>query len=394
MTGPLEDLRIAAFTHFLFGPACAQYLADMGARVTSVEDPRGGAWERRWAGGGTFVHGVSAFHALTHRNTRSLGLNLKTADGRSIAFKLLETADVLIENFRPGVMERLGLGYDDVHALNPRLIYASGTGYGTHGPSKDLPGQDLLIQAASGLASITGTAGQLPTPAGAAVVDQHAAALLAIGILTALHGRSKTGQGDHVEVAMLSAAIDLQQEPLVYYMNGGSVSRPTANLGSGFHEAPYGIYETTTGYVAISLSPMAAVSRALGHPAALDPYLDQSVAFERRDEIYAALSDLLGQRSTEELLPELRAHGVWCAQVNDYASLMKDPTVAYLAPFITVAHPTAGELKLVGSPLRFGSYMEPGPTAPPALGEQTNQILGELGYSSFEIERLRAQNII
>jgi crotonobetainyl-CoA:carnitine CoA-transferase CaiB-like acyl-CoA transferase len=394
VVGPLAGIRVVAFTQFLLGPACVQYLADMGADVITVEEPRTGAWERQWSGGGTFLNGVSVFYLLTHPNTRSLGLNLKSDHGKQIARRLLTTADVLVENFRPGVMDRLGLGYGDVHALNPRLLYASGSGYGSDGPYRDLPGQDLLLQALSGLASVTGSAEHPPTPTGSAIVDQHAAALLAIGILAALHERSKTGYGQRIELTMLDAALDLQREPLAYWMNGGLVKRPAGYVGSPYHEAPYGIYRTADGYIALSLSPIAAVSRALGNPEALKPYLTPSLALVQREEIGAALAALVEARPTGTLIPALREHGVWCAPVNDYESLMRDPGVLHLDPFIKVAHPTAGEVKLVRSPLRFAPDTSAEPTSPPLLGENTEEILKELGYNTSQIDVFVEQGAI
>src|SRR2546425_2536200 len=222
----LSDIRILSFTQGLLGPAAVQHLADMGASVIKIEPPGTGAFERSWAGADTFRNGVSVFFLLANRNQRSLTLNLKHAEGLAIARRLVERADVLVENFRPGVMDRLGLGYQDVRAINPRIIYASASGFGQQSPFRDLPGQDLIIQAMSGLAAATGRAGEPPTPVGAAVVDQHGASLLAMGILAALIQRGQAGEGQRVEVTMLEAAFDLQLEPLVYFMNGGKVQRP------------------------------------------------------------------------------------------------------------------------------------------------------------------------
>src|SRR5207248_138936 len=182
--------------------------------------------ERTWAGGDTFPNGVSAFYLLSHRNVRSLALNLKHAEGQEVARRLVAQTDVLVQNFRPGVMARFGLGYDDVKRINPGIIYASASGYGEDSPDRDLPGQDLLLQAVSGLAWATGRAGEMPMPAGAAVVDQHGAVLLAMGILAALLHRERTGEGQKVEATMVQSALDLQMEPLVYYMNNGMVKRP------------------------------------------------------------------------------------------------------------------------------------------------------------------------
>ena len=230
--GLLSGIRVVAFTQFLLGPVATQYLADMGADVIKVEAPGGGAWERSWAGGNTFVNGVSAFFLLSHRNVRSVALDLKSEAGREAVLRLISTADVVVENFRPSVMDRLGLGFEAVREIKPDIIYASASGYGPDGPNRDLPGQDMLLQAITGLAAATGRAETGPLAAGAPVVDQHAASLLAMGILAALVHRERAGSGQQIQVNMLEAALDLQLEPLTYHLNGGYLQRPALGMGS------------------------------------------------------------------------------------------------------------------------------------------------------------------
>ncbi|TMC90857.1 MAG: CoA transferase, partial [Chloroflexi bacterium] len=222
----LAGVRILAFTQFLLGPAACQYLSDMGADVIKVEPPGRGAWERNWAGAETYMNGVSAFFMLANRNLRSITLNLKSERGAEAARRLAARSDVVIENYRPGVLERLGLGYGRIREVNPGIIYASGSGYGSDGPYSHLPGQDLLLQAMSGLGANTGTESAGPTVAAAAIVDQHSASLLAMGILGALVHRERTGEGQRVEVVMVEAALDLQTEPVVYHLNGAHLRRP------------------------------------------------------------------------------------------------------------------------------------------------------------------------
>ena len=285
----LAGVRIVAFTQFLLGPAACQYLADMGADVIKIEPPGRGAWERNWSGAETYVGGVSAFFLLGNRNLRSVTLNLKSQGGVAVARRLAQQADVLVENYRPGVLDRMGLGYQDVLKLNPGIVYASGSGYGSDGPYKHLAGQDLLLQAMSGLGANTGTDEQGPTVAAAAVVDQHSASLLAMGILGALFHRARTGEGQKVELVMLQAALDLQTEPVVYHLNGANLQRPKTPIADTFHSVPYGFYATSDGHVAISMTPIKALSEVLGNPPELAPYLDPAIAFTKRDEIRAAL---------------------------------------------------------------------------------------------------------
>ncbi len=384
----LEGVRVVAFTQFLLGPAAAQYLADMGADVVKIEEPTKGPHERRWAGAGSFVNGVSTFFMLAHRNVRSLGLDLKHPQAREVVLDLCREADVALVNFRPGVMERLGFSYEDLSAQNPGLIYASASGYGSDSPFRDLPGQDLLLQATTGLAAVTGTAGGPPVAAGAAIVDQHGASLLAMGVLGALHQRFRTGRGQRVEVTMVQAGLDLQTEPLLYHLNGAPVERPSVPLASAFHEAPYGFYQVADGYVALSLSPIRTISEALGEPAQLEPYLDPSLAFSQREEIYRALSPLLREHTVAGLLELFRSHGIWCAPVNDYDAAMQDPLITHLQPVERIEHPEAGEVSLLRHPVSYSSGVSAVRHTPPGLGEQTRDVLTELGYEQARIDAL------
>lgn len=386
----LDGVKVVAFTQFLLGPAAAQYLADMGADVVKVEEPTNGPHERRWAGAGSFVGGVSTFFMLAHRNIRSVGVDLKHPDAREVVLDLCRDADVVLVNFRPGVMERLGLGYEDLSAENPDLIYAIASGYGADSPYRTLPGQDLLMQATTGLAAATGQGEGPPVAAGAAIVDQHGAALLAMGILGALHRRSVTGEGERVEVTMVQAGLDLQTEPLLYHLNGAVVERPSVPLASSFHEAPYGFYPVRDGYVALSLSPMRTISAALGSPPELDPYLDPADALSRREDIYKALCPLLSDFTVASLLELFRSHGIWCAPVNDYDAVVRDPAVEFLEPIERIDHPVAGQVSLLKHPVRYGSGVPTARRLPPALGQDTDEVLAEAGYDTARVRALQA----
>jgi crotonobetainyl-CoA:carnitine CoA-transferase CaiB-like acyl-CoA transferase len=390
----LEGVRILAFTQFLLGPAACQYLADMGADVIKIEPPGRGAWERSWSGADTFIGGVSAFFMLANRNLRSVTLNLKSKRGVEVAQRLVETADVVVENFRPGVMDRLGLGYEALRKINPRIIYAAGSGYGGDGPYSHLPGQDLLIQAISGLGANTGTEGQGPTVSAAAVVDQHSASLLAMGILAALVSRGRTGEGQRVEVVMVQAALDLQAEPIVYHLNGAQLRRPKTPAADTFHAVPYGFYATADGYLAISLTPVKALSEALGNPADLALYENPDIAYTRRDEIRVALDPYFRERTTEEWVDLLRTHDIWCAPVKNMNETFEDVAVKHIAPVLEFEHPRAGRVRVLKHPVRYSSGEATLRRPPPDLGEHTDAVLGELGYDAGQIEAMREEHVI
>ena len=384
----LSGIKIMSLTQFLLGPAGVQYLADLGADVIKIEPP-GGAWERTWSGANHFLNGISPFFMLSHRNVRSITLNLKQQEAQEVARRLIASADVLVQNFRPGVVERFGLDYDAVRRINPRLVYASVSGYGEESPDRALPGQDLLIQAMSGLMAATGRASEPPTPAGAAIVDQHGAALLAMGILAALFHRERTGEGQKIEVTMIQAALDLQLEPVTYYLNGAHLARPAHAIASTFHSAPYGVYETADGHMVLSMTSVRTLSEALGGVQALEPYEAPALAMPQREEIAEILMPILRGRSTAEWIATLRERGVWCAPVNGYDEVFAEPAVQYLDPVQEFDHPEAGHVRLLKHPVRYG-VGEPGvQRLPPGIGEHTLEVLQDAGYSADEIENLR-----
>lgn len=388
----LSGVRIVEFTDFLIGPDAAQYLADMGADVIAVERfprlPHG----RTWSGGDLFLNEISVFHLATHRNIRSVALDLKHSAGYEAAMRLCATADVVISNFRPRVREKLGIDGQTLRRRFPDLIYASASGYGATGDSVSLPGQDLLIQALSGLVAVTGKEDS-PVAAGVAVVDQHSAALLALGVLGALYRKATKGEGEEVEVTMLQAALDLQSEAYAYHLNGLEMRRPGGPLASTYHQAPYGIYKVVDGHVAISLSPMTAVSEALGDPVELAGFVNREIAFSEREAVAAAVQSAVGALTVVDVVDRLRSRGVWCAPVQDYEAALASPEVEKLSAVSTFEHPVAGTVRVIAHPIRYASGSTGVRRVPPALGQDNNEILAALGYSAEEIEALEADGI-
>ncbi len=389
----LAGTRVLSFTQFLLGPSGVQFLADLGADVIKIEPPGGRLWERNWSGCDLYLNGVSAFFLCAHRNQRSLTLDLKRPEGQAIARRLVEGADVLVQNFRPGVMARFGLDYATVAPLNPRLIYASASGYGESSPFRDRPGQDLLMQATSGLASISGRAGQPPTPVGTAVVDQHAAVLLALGVLAALLERARTGRGLQVGVNMLQAALDLQLEVVTYFLNGARMRKSETGLASMFHPGPYGTYETKDGYLVLSISPLPALQEALGL-AELAPYATVPYNFGAREAIARALEPVLRTRTTAEWIELLVPRGVWAAPVLTHEEAFADPAVQAAEVVEEQVHPVAGPVRLLRFPLEFSTSRATVRRPAPMSGEHTQEILRDLGYSDAEIARLVAEGVV
>lgn len=381
----LSGIRVISFTHFLQGPSASQLLADLGADVIKIEPPSG-AFERSWTAPGRFLEGYSPFFALGNRNVRSMVVDLKNPDAAEPLMALVDGADVLIESFRPGTLDRLGLGWDAVHARNPRLVYASLSGYGSDGPYVNRPGQDVLVQALSGLAAITGRADGPPQPTGACIVDQHAGVLGALGILAALHGRERTGVGTKVESNLLNAALDLQIEPLTYALNGLDGERSSSGVSSPFYTAPYGVFATQDGWICLSLTAPAAL-----HDAFEDEWfveVDPADAFSRRDEVNDRIAVHMTTRTTGDWEERFSAAGLWWAPVNDYEQVLTDPQVLHNDSFASFEHADAGTVRVLKHPVRYDGVRPGVRTPPPELGAHTRDVLRDLGYSDARVDAL------
>jgi crotonobetainyl-CoA:carnitine CoA-transferase CaiB-like acyl-CoA transferase len=395
----LDGMRVVSFCHFLQGPAATQYLGDMGADVIKVEAPKG-AFERYWAGGNAaYVDGVSAFYLCANRNKRSLAIDLKRPEAREIIYRLIEGADALVENFRPGVMDRLGFGYEEVRRRKPDIIYASASGYGPDGPMRERPGQDLLIQALTGLVASTGDLRQRPTPIGFAVADQHGAALIALGVAGAYVKKLKTGQGTRIDATLFNAGIDLQNEPLTLYFTGKAAGRPSGReaferdprLATWYHEAPYGVYRLSDCFIVVSMSVPAKLAEALDS-GPLRALCDVD-RYAERDRYAKALAEELGRRSYAEVAEAFDAHAIWYARVQEYDDLPDDPQARHAEVFREVRI-GSGTATLVNHPLRYDGEVPPLRHLSVKIGEDTRAVLGELGYGDAEIEALLKGGVV
>jgi crotonobetainyl-CoA:carnitine CoA-transferase CaiB-like acyl-CoA transferase len=390
----LDGIKVVSFNHFLMGPLGVQILADLGADVVAVES-LDGAFQRKWSPNNTFLGDESLLFACANRNKKSLALDLRSPDGKEIARKLISKADVLAENFRPGVMDRLGLGYEAVRALNPKIVYAAASGYGADGPYRDRPGQDLLVQALSGLAATTGRAPDGARAIGVSAVDHHGAALLAVGILAALHKSKRTGEGCRVDVSLLAAALDLQTESLTSYLNG---ARPTSirqpgNVSGWGMQGPYGIYPTRDGSIAISLCTNKELGEALEVPELCG--VSDKDNFERRDEISELTEKGTRKFTLAELQVRLSAKHVWHMPVNDYEAVEKDPQVQHNGHIMSVASASRGApIKLLSHPIRYDGQSPEVRLPPQPLGAQSRETLAQLGYSAGQIEGYVASEVI
>jgi len=380
-------MRVVSFCHYLQGPAASQYLADMGADVIKIE-PLGGAFERHWSGGKSYVGEVSAFLLAVNRNTRSLAIDLKHPEAREVMLRLIDGADVVMENFRPGVLDRLGFGFETIRQRRPDIIYASATGLGADGPDAARPGQDLLMQARSGLVAATGSRDAGPTIVGAAVVDQHGAALLAMGVLAAFVKKLQTGEGTRVEASLFQAGIDLQTEALTMYFArtvAGDVMRRGRHIGSWYHDAPYGAYPLADAYIVLSMNDPVKLAEALDSEtlrglAGIDRYAER----ERYAEAVAAE---LSRYAFAALAARFDAHGIWYERVQSYDDLGRDRQAAHIGAFCEI-EVDGQPVRLVSHPLRYDGAAPSCRMMPLEPGCDSRAILAESGFADEEIDRL------
>ena len=384
----LEGIRVLSFTHFLQGPVAAQMLADLGAEVIKIEAPKG-AYERGFSPMNSYYNGVSVMHLSVNRNQKSISVDMRTEEGREIIKRLLPTTDVIVQNFRPGVLEKYGFGYEQLKEQYPGIIYCNITGYGPDGPYRALPGQDLLAQAKSGLCYCTGVAGQAPVAMGTAVVDTHGAALAAFGIVAALVDRIRTGKGHKIDSCLLNAAMHLQIEPIGAYLAKGYIfdKLPTGGV-TRVYDTPYGVYKTADDYILLSKTPVPKLKEVFGEEA-FGRFRDNDV-FDRRDEVDAAVAAEFLKKTTDEWAEILDAHNCWFSKINTYEDVINDPQVRFNGMIAEFEHPRAGKVRTLANPLLVDGKNIPVRKAAPELGENTVEVMRSLGFEESEIEKTLA----
>ena len=382
MTKPLEGLTVLEFSQFLSGPYAGLRLADLGARVIKIERPGVGDLCRNLYISDTDLEGDSTlFHAI-NRNKESFAANLKDAKDIELVKKLIEKADIITQNFRPGVIERIGLDYKNVKKINPKIVYGTISGYGSDGPWSSLPGQDLLAQSRTGLVWLNGNGGEAPTPMGLAVADMLAGHTLVEGILAAVIKRFRTDNGSHVETSLVEALLDFQFEVLTTYFNDGNrkPQRSSYNNAHAYLSAPYGIYKTSNGYIAIAMTPLPQLGELLDLNSIKDLH-DQKEWFTKRDEIKKDIGDWIEKQTTEHWLSILEPADIWCAKVLDWETMVKHEGFKILDMVQRIKRDDGLDIETLRCPIKIDGEIFKSSKAAPKIGNDNNSIMKEFGIS-------------
>jgi crotonobetainyl-CoA:carnitine CoA-transferase CaiB-like acyl-CoA transferase len=391
--GILSGYRVLDCSIAMAGPFAAQRLGDLGADVVKVE-PINGEWQRHVAAGGARGNKVNVSFLSLNRNKRSLAIDLKNPDGKAMLLELVKTADVFLQNYRPGVAKRLGVDYETLSKINPKLIYVSISGYGEDGPYLNRPGQDLVLQGMSGAMLSAGREGEPPTAAGQYLVDAITAYTAFEGALAALLHRERTGEGQLVQVNMLDAITTIQMQELsVFTVAGKPQTRSAEPHAHVYIRAPYGAFATTDGYIIVSFPKLATLGQVIGE----DSFLtmdDETDTWEKRDEIFAKTREKLKTKSSAEWLELLRAADIWCGPVYGYADLVEDEQIKHNGTFVEYDHPTEGHVKTPGFAIKFSKTPSTVERGAPLTGEHTRAVLAEAGLDEAAINDLLAKGAV
>jgi len=393
---PLADLLVLDLSRVLAGPYCTMMLADLGAEVIKVERPGRGDGTRQW--GPPWAGGESAYYLSVNRNKKSITLNLESEEGREIVRQLSAQADVVVENWRVGTMEKWGLGYETLRVLNPRLIYCAITGYGQTGPYRDRPGYDFIIQAEGGIMSITGPVGGPPMKVGVAIVDITAGLFAALAILAALHERERSGQGQYIDIALLDSQVAWLANVGSNYLISGQ--RPARYGNAHPNIVPYEPFPTADGWIAVGVGNDRQWQRLCelagwDDLAADERFTTNPQRVEHRDILVPILRERFRARTSEEWRAALLEAGIPCGPINTIDQVFSDPQVLAREMVVELPHPTAGTVRLAGSPLKLSRTPVRIEQPPPLLGQHTEEVLSKrLGYTSADLARLRDEGVI
>ena len=404
MAGPLDGIEVLDLTRILAGPFATQRLGDMGARVIKVEMPGQGDGTRAF--GPPFVEGESAYYLSINRNKESITLNLRSGKGKDVLTKLMERADVLIENFRPGTLARLGFDYDRIREINPGVIYCAISGYGHTGPRSKDPSYDLIVQAESGLMDITGAPNGPPTKVGISLADVTAGQAAVEGILLALLHRGKTGRGQKVDISMLDALLALFTYQAQGYFATGRPPQRRGNLHPSI--TPYESFASEDGHFILAVAGenqwrsvcealRSATDGALASLAAKledETFSNNASRVQHREELRSILDELFLTKTTDEWLKVFRSADVPCAGINRLSDTLESEAVQARDMVTEVRHPKLGALRMVGTPVKLSESPGEVRLPPPLLGEHTEQVLLELGYSPEEIQKMKAEGAV
>jgi len=389
----LSGYRVLDCSIAMAGPFAAQRLGDLGADVVKVE-PTTGEWQRHTSAGGVRGNKVNVSFLSLNRNKRSLAVDLKKPEGKAVLLELVKTADVFLQNYRPGVAKRLGVDYETLRQINPRLIYVSISGYGEDGPYVNNPGQDLILQGMSGAMLSAGRDGEPPLAAGQFLVDAVTAYTAFEGALAALLHRERTGEGQLVQVNMLDAITALQMQELsVFTVGGKPQTRSAEPHAHAYIRSPYGAFATTDGYIIVAFPSLKNFGEVIGEPSFLD--MDDEIdSWKYRDEIFARTRERLQHKSTAEWLALFRARDIWAGPVYGYADLVEDPQVKHNGTFVEYDHPTEGHVKTPGFAIRFSKTPSTVARGAPLAGEHSRDVLREAGYDEAAIDGLVAAGAV
>lgn len=396
MPKPLEQITVLDLTRILAGPFCTMLLADLGAEVVKVEVPEIGDDARHF---GPFKQGQSLYFLSLNRGKKSLALNLKTEEGKQIFKDLVPRVDVVVENFRPGTLERLGLGYDTLKTLHPPLIYAASSGFGHTGPDSHRPAYDLLVQALGGIMSITGWPDMPPTRVGASVGDITASLFTAIGILSALYQRALTGVGQKIDIAMLDCQVAILENALVRYQVDGAAPQPLGNRHPTI--TPFQAFRTQDAYLALAIGNdklWRTFCVAVERPDLLADarFATNEGRTDHIDELAGIIETILGAKTCAAWLELFERAGIPSSPINTIDQVIQHPQVLARNMIVSVEDAAAGTVKIAGNPIKMTTLPEE-PTRPPApdIGQHTGEILKAwLGYTDETIEHLRAEGVI